>query len=193
MVGAAAALTLVTCLGALAAAPCGAQRYVAIGQCRAGVAQGSYQLRMPDGRLLVSGAFAQGHMTGTFIFWTRGGARLAVLPLDNDARNGTLARWYAAPDAARESGRELEAPYVGDRLQGVKRTWYLGGAPRSEYRYLRGALLMASAWSESGAALPEAEARRLAASDAEADDRGYAGLVALVRDHPPSCAGEPAP
>jgi hypothetical protein len=71
--------------------------------------------------LRVVGAFAQGRMTGTFIFWTSGGARIAVLPLDDGARSGTLALWYTAPDGRKEAGHKLEAPYVEDRLHGVKR------------------------------------------------------------------------
>jgi hypothetical protein len=129
-------------------------------------------------------------MTGTFIFWNAAGARLAVLPLDNDTRSGTLALWYTAPDGRSEKGHKLEAPYVEDRLHGIKRSWYPDGARRTEARYERGELVDARAWSESGAPLPEADARALAARDAEADERAYASLVALVRQHLPVCEPE---
>jgi hypothetical protein len=181
---------------ALAACTCSAaevlaEPYVVVGQCRSGVVNGAYELRMPDGSLRVVGAFAQGRMTGTFIFWTSGGARIAVLPLDNDARSGTLALWYIAPDGRSEAGHKLEAPYADDRPHGVKRSWYPNGARRGEYRYEHGALVEARAWTESGAALTDAEARSLAGRDAENDDRYYASLVGMVRDNLPAC--EPAP
>jgi hypothetical protein len=167
-----------------------AQPYVVDGQCRSGVPNGPYELRMPDGGLRVVGAFAQGRMTGTFIFWTAGGARTAVLPLDNDARNGTLALWYTTPQNRSEAGHKLEAPYVDDRLHGIKRSWYANGVQRGEYRYQHGVLVEAHAWTEAGAPLPEADARSLASGDVDADEQDYARLLALVRDNPPVC--EPA-
>jgi antitoxin component YwqK of YwqJK toxin-antitoxin module len=183
-------LTLGLCVCAVAGiAP--AQSYVATGQCRAGVPNGGYELRMPDGRLRVVGAFAQGRMTGTFIFWTSGGARTAVLPFDSDARTGTLALWYVAPDDRSEAGRKLEAPYIDDQPHGIKRSWYPDGTLRAEYRYEHGSLVEARAWTERGAPLPDAEARGLALRDADNDERYYASLVAIVRGNLPACG--PAP
>ena len=167
-----------------------AQSYDVVGQCRSGVPNGAYELKLSDGRVRVVGAFSQGRMTGTFIFWRSGGARVAVLPLDNDARNGTVALWYTAPDGRSETGHRLEAPYRDDRLHGVKRSWYAGGSPRTELRYDHGRLMAARAWSENGVPLADAEARRLADRDAEADEHMYASLVALVRQHLPVCEPE---
>ena len=169
-----------------------AQPYIARGQCRAGVPNGGYELRMPDGRLRVVGAFAQGRMTGTFIFWTSGGARIAVLPFDNDARTGTLALWYVAPDGRSEAGHKLEAPYVDDQPHGIKRSWYTNGALRAEYRYEHGALLEARAWTERGTPLSDAQAHGRALSDAENDNRYYGSLVGIVRDNPPACELAPS-
>jgi antitoxin component YwqK of YwqJK toxin-antitoxin module len=178
------------CAG-LGAADALAQRYDVVGQCRSGVPNGAYELRMSDGRLRVAGAFSLGHMTGTFIFWSAGGARLAVLPLDNDTRSGTVALWYTAPDGRNEAGQRIQVPYVDDRPHGIKRSWYTGGAPRTQVRYEHGALVEARAWTEGGSALPEPEARAMAARDADADEQSYASLVALVRQHLPVCGPEP--
>ena len=164
-----------------------AQPYVVDGQCRSGAPNGPYELRMPDGGLRVVGAFAQGRMTGTFIFWTAGGARTAVLPLDNDARNGTLALWYTTPQNRSEAGHKLEAPYVDDRLHGIKRSWHANGVQRGEYRYQHGVLVEAHAWTEAGAPLSEADARSLASSDVDADEQAYARLVAMVHENQPVC------
>jgi hypothetical protein len=168
------------------AAACG-EDFRAVGTCRAGVPNGGYELYDADGALRVAGAFAQGHLTGTFIFWTAGGARLAVLPFDNDAKNGTVALWYAAADAAIESGRRLEAPYVDDRPHGVQRSWHANGRPRAEYRYEQGVLADAHAWTEGGEPLAYAAAVGQATADAEVDAQIYATLLALVRDHRPPC------
>lgn len=184
-------LTLGICVCAVAG-PGLAQPYLATGQCRAGVPNGGYELRMPDGRLRVVGAFAQGRMTGTFIFWTSGGARIAVLPFDSDARAGTLALWYVAPEGRSEAGRKLEAPYVDDQPHGIKRSWYPDGTLRAEYRYEHGTLVEARAWTERGAPLPDAEARGLAVRDAYNDDRYYASLVGIVRDNLPPCEAAPS-
>jgi len=180
-------LAACACLGAIEAC---AQGYDVVGHCRGGVPNGAYELKTPNGQVRVVGAFSQGRMTGTFIFWNAAGARLAVLPLDNDTRSGTIALWYTAPDGRSEKGHKLEAPYVEDRLHGIKRSWYPDGTRRTEARYERGELAEARAWSESGAPLPEADARALATRDAEADERAYASLVALVRQHPPVCEPE---
>lgn len=163
------------------------QEYEVAGGCRAGSANGAYELRMPDGRLRVSGAFAQGRVTGTFIFWTAGGARLAVLPFDNDARNGTVAQWYAAPDAAVEGGRKLAAPFVHDLRHGIERSWYPDGRLRGEYRYAQGVLAEARAWNEAGQPLGEAAARDQAGDDARADEALYASLRRLIAEHRPAC------
>lgn len=178
------AATLLTALGAITIH---AESFSAVGQCRDGVPNGAYELYSLDGRLRVVGAFAQGRKTGTFIFWTSGGARIAVIPYDADAKTGTLARWYIATDGRSEAGHRLEAPHADDRLHGIKRTWYRNGAPRSELRYEHGVLIEARAWSQTSTPLPDADARALAARDAETDRRFYATLEATVRDHPPRC------
>jgi len=182
--------TLTACLGALLAllpaVTCG-QGYRALGACRAGVPNGAYELRDADGRLRVVGAFAQGRLTGTFIFWTAAGARVAVLPFDNSAKNGTVALWYVSPDAPLEAGRKLEAPYVDDRPHGVWRAWHPGGALRAEYRYEHGVLVDARAWTDAGEPLSEAAARGQAAGDAEADGPLVAALLGLVVANRPAC------
>lgn len=158
-----------------------------VGACRGRVPNGAYELRWGDGGPRIVGAFANGRLTGTFIFWTPGGARMALIPFDNDAKSGTVALWYAAPDAALEAGRKLEAPYVANRLHGVKRSWQANGMPRAEYRYQHGVLVAARGWTEVGTPISDAAARDLAESDAEADERYYASLLAVVRDNLPAC------
>jgi antitoxin component YwqK of YwqJK toxin-antitoxin module len=171
----------------LAVAPALARDYVVVGQCRFGAPNGGYELRMPDGRLRVVGAFAQGHMTGTFIFWSAQGARVAVMPFDNDSRSGTVAFWYPAADGRTEAGRKLEAPYVNDRPHGIVRSWHPNGILRAEYRYEHGVLSEARAWSDSAAPLADTEAERLAARDAADDEKLYASLLATVRENLPPC------
>ena len=192
MVGEAPRLSVAVacCVLALAAGQALAQPYAVVGQCRSGVANGGYELRMPDSRLRVVGAFAQGHMTGTFIFWTAAGARVAVMPFDNDAKNGTIALWYTSPDGHNEAGRKLEAPYVDDRPHGVVRSWHPNGTPRAEYRYEHGVLSDAHAWSDSGVPLAYSDAERLAARDAANEDNFYASLLAVIRDNPPACTSD---
>ena len=56
-----------------------AQKLDVVGACRAGVPNGAYELRTQDGHLRVAGAFAHGSKTGTFIFWSSRGGRIAVI------------------------------------------------------------------------------------------------------------------
>jgi len=189
MVGAAAKLArvLASLVVAVAALPASAaERFEVVGGCRGGVPNGAYELRMPDGRLRVAGAFAHGRKTGTFIFWTAAGARVAVVPYDEDAKSGTVARWYTTA-SGRESGRRLEAPFSDDARHGVERSWHSNGVLRSESRYEHGALASTQAWDRRGVPLPDAAARRLEAQDAAADRRFLSELEATVRDHPPRC------
>jgi len=161
--------------------------YAVVGQCRAGVPNGEYELWDFRGRLRVACAFSQGRKTGTFIFWGPAGARIAVIPYDGDAKSGTMALWYAARDGTTEAGRKLEAPYIEDRLNGVVRSWHPSGAARAEYRYERGELIEARAWTTAGDALSEAEARNLAQSDTAADRQVLESLLRLVGEHLPGC------
>ena len=161
--------------------------YAVVGQCRSGVPNGEYELWDFQGRLRVAGAFSQGRKTGTFIFWAPAGARIAVIPYDGDAKSGTVALWYPARDGATEAGRKLEAPYVEDRLNGVVRSWHPNGTARAEYRYERGELIEARAWSSAGAALSEASARDLARRDETGDRRALESLLRLVSRHLPGC------
>ena len=164
-----------------------AQALEVVGSCREGLPNGAYELRTSDGRLRAVGAFAHGKKTGTFIFWTTNGARVAVIPFEEDARKGTVAFWYPGERDWIEGGRKLEARYVDDRRHGLTRSWYANGTPRSEYRYEHGRLIEARAWSQTGRALAEAEAREQAFGDTESDQSVIDTLVGVVDDHPPRC------
>jgi len=184
-----AARTATVLLTALAAAAGGAQAqaYVVEGSCRDGAANGAYELRMPDGRLRVLGAFAKGRRTGTFLFWAATGARIAVIPYENDAKVGTVALWYAPAAAHGEPGRKLESAYSAGVLHGLTRSWHANGKPRTENLYERGELVAARAWRESGMAVPEDEVRRQAARDRIADEKVYAGLERTIAENSPRC------
>ncbi len=131
------------------------------------------------------GAFAAGRKTGTFIFWNEGGARSAVIPYDNDARTGTVALWYTSD--RRELVRRLEAPYRNNELHGVLRSYHPSGAPRTECHYEHGQLVSAQAWDARGTMLTEAQARALAARDAEAENRLLAQFDATIGANLPRC------
>lgn len=164
-----------------------AQTFDVVGSCRDGAPNGAYELRTQGGRLRVAGAFAHGRKTGTFIFWSSSGARVAVIPYQDDAKAGTVALWYIAPGASRELQRKLEAPYVADNLNGIKRSWNPRGGRRAEFRYENGVLTDARAWGEDGTPRPRLDAKAQAAADDLTDARFYEALEALVRDHMPRC------
>ena len=180
----------VLCAAALwlsVAATAHAESFAVVGQCRGGAPNGDYELWDFRGRLRVAGAFSQGRKTGTFIFWGAGGARSAVIPYDGDAKSGTVALWYAARDGKSETGKKLEAPYVEDRLHGIVRSWHPNGAARAEYRYERGELIEARAWTATGTALSDEEARKLAQRDIAADRQVIESLLRVVREPLPGC------
>jgi hypothetical protein len=162
-----------------------AETLVASGGCRDGAPNGLYELRMPDGRLRIVGAFAKGRRTGTFIFWAANGARIALIPYDDDVKVGTVAVWYE--HAKVDPPHKSESTYVSGALHGTKRSWHANGKPRTELRYERGALVEARAWSESGAPLPAAQASALAERDIATDERFYATLETTIADNAPRC------
>jgi len=164
-----------------------AQSYIVAGACRDGQPNGAYELKMPDGRVRVVGAFAKGRRTGTFIFWAANGQRVAVIPYDEDVKSGTVATWYAEAVTRGDLRRKLEASYVRDVLHGLTRSWYASGRLRGEYRYEQGALVEASGWAENGARLQEAEARRMADVDRAAAEKFYADLEQVVAENLPLC------
>jgi hypothetical protein len=191
MVGAPAGLMRLAAVVAVAAAPQWAlaapASYVVTGNCRDGQPHGAYELRMPDGTMRVAGAFTRGKRTGTFLFWSSSGGRIALLPYDDDVMSGTVALWYSAAGPKAEPRSKLEAVYVNGRVAGGARSWYPDGRPRAEFRYDRGVLAEAQAWSATGAPMPEAVARTLAARDLKEDEQFYSTLEAIVRDNPPPC------
>ncbi len=107
-------------LGSLSGSPLAATMadHVVTGACRDGVPNGAYELRMPDGRLRILGAFAKGRRTGTFLFWAASGARIAVIPYDDDAKVGYGRALVCAGDPA---GRA--APQARSRLRGGRAPW----------------------------------------------------------------------
>ena len=170
------------------AGACVAQPYTAEGHCRDGVPHGNYELRDANGNLRAIGAFNRGKRTGSFIFWSSDGVRIAHLPFDEDVLSGTLATWYTGK-SANDPQRKVEAAYSNGKLNGGKRSWYPNGRVRAEYRYERGELREASATDPSGKALDAAEARSLAQQDSTADSAFIASLLAIVAANPPRCEG----
>lgn len=172
---------------ALAAAVVSAQDLTVEGGCRDGQPHGAYEVKGPGGTVRAVGAFAKGRRTGSFLFWSESGARIAQLPYDDDVLSGTVALWYPPAGRGGDARPRLEATYSHGRLSGAKRSWHPDGRLRAEYRYEQGSLVSARAFAESGKALPESEARALAQRDLAADDRQYASLEAFVRAHAPRC------
>jgi antitoxin component YwqK of YwqJK toxin-antitoxin module len=184
------ALGLLACVGlAPVAAAAGSNdlpAWVINASCRDGAPQGPYQLRTPDGRLRVAGAFNNGKRTGSFIFWSNDGVRVAHVPYDEDERNGTVATWYPGRPGA-EPARRLESAWRRGRREGLTRSWYADGRRRAETEYAGGALVTTTGWSDTGTQLGDEAARALAQRDAEAADAEYAELDRLVREHLPRC------
>jgi hypothetical protein len=174
----------------LALACTGASRADALavqGGCRDGLPQGAWQLAAPDGTLRAIGAFSKGRRTGSFIYWNAAGVRIAHVPYDEGARDGTLAAWYDEPRRDGTGIQRLEAHYVDGALAGVKRSWHRDGRLRGEYTYVAGELVEAKAWDARGRELSPAEALARAAADAAADEAFHAKLDALVNAHLPHC------
>ena len=189
MVGRAQTLDILTLVAglALATAPdVAAQALIVDGNCRDGQPHGFYQLRNANAQVLVVGAFNKGKRTGSFLFWSSDGSRLAQLPFEGGTLSGTLALWYPAI-GNKASRPKLEAVFVDHRLSGIKRSWHPNGALRTEVRYEKGSLLEARAFSETGTALPVQDARELARRD-EGDHRAYIGsLEGIVLANLPKC------
>lgn len=174
---------------ALVASGSAAQSLVASGACRDGVPNGMYELRTTSGALRVAGAFAMDRRTGTFVFWTAAGARIAVIPYDESVRSGTVALWHVDAHAAKEASHRLEAPYVAGLRHGTSRAWHYNGEPRGEYVYVHGRLVEARGWTKAGVALNEAQAAVQAASDFARDEELLGSLERMVAAHKPHCAG----
>ena len=181
------AVSLLAAFAAVAGTVARAEVYFVAGSCRDGVPNGAYELRMPDGQMRVIGAFAKGRRTGTFLFWTSTGVRIAVIPYDDGVPTGTVALWYAQIAPRGEPRRKLESAYAGGVLHGETRSWHANGRLRSEYRYERGVLNAARAWTASGAPLSESAARRLAERDRATDADFYASLEQIVADNALHC------
>ena len=190
MVGQGAGLTRVVVTALLAAASVAAAQppaWIVDGGCRDGQPHGNYELRAGTGALRVAGAFNHGKRTGSFIFWTARGSRVAHIPYDDDLRNGTLATWYETRITGAEPPRRFESMWRRGAREGLTRTWYAGGRRRSETEYERGRPVTTAGWTDTGTRLNEPAAREVAERDAIAADAYYMELETLVRDHLPHC------
>jgi antitoxin component YwqK of YwqJK toxin-antitoxin module len=174
----------------LAATASAAQDFVVEGSCRDGQPHGNYELRDAKGAVRAVGAFNRGKRTGSFLFWSSNGARVAQLPFEEDALSGTVALWWPPSGRDPDEKPKLEAGYAHGRLTGTKRSWYPSGKMRAEARYDNGTLTGTRAYRENGKAMSDAEARALAARDFASDEALYASLLAIVGAHLPRC--EPA-
>src|SRR5439155_508711 len=122
--------------------------------CRDGAPHGAYELRASDGQLRVAGAFNRGKRTGSFIFWTRTGVRIAHIPYDEDRVSGTLSLWFLELGSGGDPAPKLQAGFAAGHRNGVTRSWYPNGQPRAIYRYETDQLGDARAWSTAGVLLP---------------------------------------
>lgn len=187
MVGEAARLAALVAALLVAAPAAAAETFDVRGACRDGEPQGIYELRDARGSLRVLGAFSRGRRTGSFIYWSEKGDRIAHLPYDDGAISGTVALWYAGAGPGREPQQQLEAAYAKGTPNGAKRSWHPNGSARGDYLYERGTLVAAKAWRADGSPLSEDEARAQATLDAADEAKTYAALAAVVDRHLPSC------
>jgi hypothetical protein len=174
----------------VAAGQARAETFRTEGSCREGVAHGAWQLIGANGQPRALGAFAHGKRTGSFIFWSATGVRIAHVPYDDDAKHGTLALWYDAPARDAPSAQRLEAKFVHGAPDGVTTVWDRDGRRRGEYRYSAGRLVDALAWDARGRPLGGQRARAQAESDALAHERQYRALDRLVERHLPRCPSD---
>jgi hypothetical protein len=190
MVGQGASLTRVVlaamCVAA-GAATAQSPEWQVDGTCRDGQPHGRYELRSANGTLRVTGAFNHGKRTGSFIFWSASGARVAHIPYDEDVRNGTLATWYEPRDAATEPLRRVESMWRHGERDGLTRSWHSDGHRRTQAQYEHGRAVTAAGWLNTGTRLSERQARDLALRDAAGADREYAELETLLQEHLPHC------
>lgn len=163
-----------------------APAWVVDAACREGHPQGRYELRDGDGQLRVAGAFNDGRRAGSFIFWSGAGVRLAHIPFDDDARNGTLALWHDGP-AGREPVRWLESVWHHGVRDGQTRSWFGDGRPRDESEYVEGRLAASRGWTDAGERLTDDVALERARADAATEDAYFSALDQIVRDHLPRC------
>jgi hypothetical protein len=185
-------LLLISATALLVVPQAGAQSLTVQGACRDGVAHGAWQLTDTKGRLRVLGAFNRGKRTGSFIYWNASGVRIAHMPYEEDARNGTLALWYQTPTKGLDAQQRLEAVYTAGQLNGFVRIWNPDGWVRGEYLYAGGQLAAAKAWDARGRELSEPQARSQAEKDVAAHESYQDTLEALVARHASTC-GPAAP
>ena len=181
MVGAAQVIAIFLAFSSIAAA----QGFRVEGSCRDGYAHGQYELRDANGTVRAVGAFNRGKRMGSFLFWNANGAREAHLPFDEDVLAGTVALWWPAQRG--EPKPRVEASFARGKRAGATRSWYASGKPKAELNYEDGELRSATATAENGKALPDAQARALAAREAADEDARIAALMALVDAHLPRC------
>ena len=162
--------------------------YTVRGSCASGTPEGPFELVLPNGRTQVAGSFHRGAKEGLFVIYSSTGAKVAEVPYHDDSFQGTIKLWYM-PDSPSDtaSRRKLESSYASGLRDGLSSSWYPDGRQRKKTTYSQGVLVAAQAWDSSGVPLSADEARRMAASDAEADRKLYAAYEQAIRENPVRC------
>ena len=113
------------------------------GTCRDGAAARRLRAaRCPTAGCASLGAFAKGRRTGTFLFWSATGARIAVIPYDDDAQGRHRRALVRAGDAAGASrAASSKPPTSAGVLHGVTRSWH-----RERQRRGRSIATSAASW-----------------------------------------------
>ena len=180
-------IPLIAVLSAVACASPG-DLYTVRGSCASGTPEGPFELVLPSGRTQVAGSFFRGAKEGLFVIYSSSGSKIAEVPYHDDSFQGTIKLWYM-PDSPSDtaSRRKLESSYASGLRDGPSLSWYPNGTQRKNATYAQGKLVIAQAWDGSGAPLSDDEARRMAASDAEADRKLYLAYEQVVRENPVRC------
>ena len=182
---------IVCAVATLASLAAAAQDLEVHAACRDGRPHGAYELRSANGQLRLAGAFNRGKRTGSFIFWTRDGTRVAHIPYDEDQVSGTLSLWFQQAGANGDAQQKLQVGFTAGRRNGISRSWYPNGRPRAIYRYEGDVLADAKGWGAAGTPLSDGEARERALRDREEDEKHYASLDAMILTHLPACEEHP--
>ena len=140
---------------------------------------------MPDGRMRVLGAFAKGRRTGHVPVLGGDGRAHRGHPLRRRREDRHRRALVCAGDPARRAAAQARIRVFGRRAARHRRgRGTRTASARAEYRYERGELAAARAWSEIGRAVAGARGAPLAERDRATDANLYAEFEQIDRREP---------
>lgn len=147
-----------------------------------GAYEGDVEIWATPTLLQAAGRYRSGEPEGKWTYWDESGTKIAEVNYQAGTFSGAVTLWYNTASGPRARGNlKLRGSFIDGMWDGSVLTYYPDGGTRSERVYQNGEVTGAYAYNERGQSFTEADDRRIAAEDEEADNAVVDAIDAYIR------------